>query len=60
MQHAEEVEVDELPPVFGRRIAERARLHAVAGGRPVTVCGDWDGTALAPVSLFTEGQVMTW
>ncbi|MGU3583830.1 SWIM zinc finger family protein [Rhodococcus sp. C26F] len=38
----------------------RWRLHAVAGGRPVTVCGDWDGTALAPVSLFTEGQVMTW
>ena len=38
----------------------RWRLHAVAGGHPVTVCGDWDGTSLAPVSLFTEGQVMTW
>ncbi|MEU5842718.1 SWIM zinc finger family protein [Rhodococcus sp. NPDC047139] len=38
----------------------RRRLHAVAGGHPVTVCGDWDGAALAPVSLFTKGQVMTW
>ncbi|MBS9371737.1 SWIM zinc finger family protein [Rhodococcus sp. B50] len=38
----------------------RWRLHAVAGGHPVTVCGDWDGSTLAPVSLFTEGQVMTW
>ncbi|SUE14367.1 Uncharacterised protein [Rhodococcus gordoniae] len=38
----------------------RWRLHTVAGGRPVTVCGDWDGTTLTPVSLFTEGQVLTW
>ncbi|WP_241386214.1 SWIM zinc finger family protein [Rhodococcus sp. CH91] len=38
----------------------RWRLHAVAGGHPVTVCGDWDGVSLTPVSLFTEGCVRTW
>ncbi|MBM7460569.1 SWIM zinc finger family protein [Rhodococcus coprophilus] len=34
----------------------RWRLVAVAGGQPLTVCGDWDGTRLAPASLFTAGQ----
>lgn len=34
----------------------RWRLVAVSGGRPLTVCGDWDGSRLAPASLFTAGQ----
>ncbi|MEE2034821.1 SWIM zinc finger family protein [Rhodococcus chondri] len=31
---------------------DRWRLLAVAGGRPATVCGDWDGRAFTAASLF--------
>ena len=37
----------------------RWRLLTVAGGHPLTVCGDWDGTRLAPASLFTAGQELS-
>ncbi|MDH6680277.1 hypothetical protein M2284_004503 [Rhodococcus sp. LBL1] len=38
--------------------AARWQLLAVSGGHPVTVCGDWDGTALLPVSVFDAGAVI--
>ena len=33
-------------------------LLGISGGYPITVLGEWNGTALAPVSAFTEGQVV--
>lgn len=44
-------------PVGGDDTA-RWQLLAVSGGHPVTVCGDWDGTALLPVSVFDAGAVI--
>ncbi len=38
--------------------ASRWRLLAVSGGHPVTVCGDWDGSTLIPVSVFDAGAVV--
>ncbi|CAM2954520.1 SWIM zinc finger family protein [Prescottella defluvii] len=37
----------------------RWQLLAVSGGHPVTVCGDWDGTALQPASVFDAGTVIS-
>lgn len=34
----------------------RWRLLAVSGGHPVTVCGDWDGREVTPVSVSEPGQ----
>lgn len=30
-------------------------LFALSGGRPVTLVGEWDGTALAPLVVFADG-----
>lgn len=34
-------------------------LMALAGGHPLTVFGEWDGTTLRPLSVWTETQLMT-
>lgn len=34
----------------------RWRLLAVAGGAPVTVCGDWDGRAVTAVAVFIDDE----
>jgi len=34
----------------------RWRLLAASGGRPVTVCGDWDGHTVTAVSVFTDDE----
>lgn len=44
-------------PVGGDDTA-RWQLLAVSGGHPVTVCGEWDGTALLPASVFDAGTVI--
>ena len=36
---------------------DRWRLLAVAGGRPLTVCGDWDGRSVTPVAMFTTTEL---
>ncbi|UYP17423.1 SWIM zinc finger domain-containing protein [Rhodococcus sp. Z13] len=36
----------------------RWRLLALAGGYPVTLCGEWDGIRLTPVSVFARGEVV--
>jgi hypothetical protein len=47
----------------GRRIALhpafRHRLHllALSGGHPLTVCGEWDGRMLLPLSVWHEGRL---
>ncbi len=41
-----------LPP----RFAHGWELMAVSGGRPLTVCGEWDGDALRPLSVSSEGR----
>ncbi|TCN49421.1 SWIM zinc finger protein [Rhodococcus sp. SMB37] len=38
---------------------DRWRLLAVAGGRPLTVCGDWDGRSLIPAAMFTGTDLST-
>ncbi|NHZ44313.1 SWIM zinc finger family protein [Massilia aquatica] len=32
-------------------------LLALSGGHPVTVIGEWDGHAIVPLSVFTEGRL---
>lgn len=32
---------------------DRWRLLAVAGGRPLTVCGDWDGCSVVPAAMYS-------
>ncbi|MDJ0114168.1 SWIM zinc finger family protein, partial [Rhodococcus erythropolis] len=34
------------------------KLLGISGGYPVTVCGTWNALALAPISVFTGGQVI--
>jgi hypothetical protein len=47
----------------GRRIvlhpAFRHRLHllALSGGHPLTVCAEWDGRMLLPLSVWHEGRL---
>ena len=41
---------------LGGDLDGRWRLLAVSGGHPVTVCGDWDGRAVTPASVFEPGQ----
>ncbi|HET8992407.1 MAG TPA: SWIM zinc finger family protein [Rhodococcus sp. (in: high G+C Gram-positive bacteria)] len=38
---------------------DRWRLLAVAGGRPLTVCGDWDGRSVVPATMFTPTRLST-
>lgn len=33
------------------------RLPAVSGGHPVTVCGEWNGRYLCPVSVLAGGEI---
>lgn len=48
---------------LGRRIALhpafRHPLHllALSGGHPLTVCGEWDGRTLLPLSVWHEGRL---
>ena len=47
----------------GRRIALhpafRHPLHllALSGGHPLTVCGEWDGRTLLPLSVWQDGRL---
>lgn len=34
------------------------KLLGISGGYPVAVCGTWNAQALAPISVFTGGQVI--
>ncbi|WP_233533030.1 SWIM zinc finger family protein [Antrihabitans sp. YC2-6] len=34
------------------------KLLGISGGHPITVIGEWTGTGLQPVSVFTAGQVV--
>ncbi|MHB2018474.1 MAG: hypothetical protein ACYCW6_16130 [Candidatus Xenobia bacterium] len=40
-----------------RRFEDPWPLLAVSGGRPVTVCGEWDGSSWWPLSVWTEGNL---
>lgn len=48
----------------GRRIDLHASFHhaayllALSGGHPLTVCGEWDGRALLPLSVWHEGRLL--
>jgi len=46
---------DRALPLTGD-LDSRWRLLAVSGGHPVTVCGEWDGRAVTPASVFEPGQ----
>jgi hypothetical protein len=39
-------------PLGGR---EHWKLLALSGGRPLDVCGEWDGRALYPLAAMAEG-----
>ncbi len=41
---------------LAKRLASPWPLVAVSGGAPVTVFGEWDGHALLPLGVFTEGR----
>lgn len=44
---------------LGGDVHGKWNILAIAGGRPVTVCGDWDGTRFTPVSVITAGEVVS-
>lgn len=44
-----------LSPAFG----EPWRLLALSGGHPVAVAGVWDGHALMPLSVWSDGRLFT-
>jgi hypothetical protein len=39
-----------------RRFSNAWALQAVSGGASVTVCGEWDGSALLPLSVLVDGR----
>ena len=41
---------------LARKFANPWPLVAVSGGAPVTVCGEWDGGTLLPMSVAVEGR----
>ena len=49
---------DELP--IHRRFPRAWELLAVSGGRPVGVFGEWDGEALWPMSVSTDGEMVAF
>lgn len=38
-------------------LAQQWRLPAVSGGHPVTVCGEWNGRYLSPISVLAGGEI---
>lgn len=40
------------------RFQEVWKLAALSGGHPIGVCGEWDGTALMPISAAQEGRLV--
>lgn len=34
------------------------KLHAMAGGHPITIIGEWDGRTFLPLSAFAEGRLV--
>ncbi len=43
---------------LARRFENPWPLFAISGGVPLTICGEWDGQALRPLSVFAEGRFM--
>ena len=41
---------------LARRYGDEKRLAAVAGGRPITAFGEWNGHAILPLAAFVEGR----
>jgi len=39
-----------------RQFPQAWKLHAIAGGYPVTVAGEWNGRAFFPLSAFADGR----
>ncbi|WP_040791795.1 SWIM zinc finger family protein [Nocardia paucivorans] len=38
--------------------AQQWRLPAISGGYPITVCAEWNGRYLAPISVLAEGEIL--
>ncbi len=41
---------------LARNLREPFALHALAGGHPVTLAGEWDGRALLPLSAWSDAR----
>jgi hypothetical protein len=41
---------------LARRFANAWVLQAVSGGAPLTICGEWDGGSLLPLSALVDGR----
>jgi hypothetical protein len=41
------------------RFARAEELHAISGGRPLALFGEWDGDRLLPLSAFTRGHFVS-
>jgi hypothetical protein len=44
---------------LARRFSQAWMLHAISGGGPVAVFGEWDGRALHPLSAVAEGRFIS-
>ena len=51
-------EVGQVLPL-APRFRQGWELMAIAGGRPLAVLGEWDGSTLLPLSVWTETQFIT-
>lgn len=43
---------------LSRRFSGELRLHAVAGGRPVALFGEWNGRSVTPLAAHAEGRLV--
>jgi hypothetical protein len=44
---------------LARNFSQAWKLHAIGGGHPLTVTGEWNGRAFLPISAFTDGRFIS-